>query len=356
MEEGVRWVKTHCARMDHGGCALLVGVKGNEMVRVKGDPEGFLSRGYICPKGVASPDRLTHPDRLRYPLKRKGDRGEGKWERISWDEALETVAGGLLKIREEHGPRAVAFGVGMPKGLEHFVLIRLANLSDPQRHRLPGRLPRTPGDHGAPHLRLLSRGGFPSQKRPGGPWGSNITSTNEEGEICKLLLDQVKDGMELIVIDPRRIDLAKKAKFCSRSARDGPALALGFLNVTSERASTTRHSWSSGQRIRRSGRACEKIHPRGRLRHHPRRGGAHPRGCPAYAAAAGGDPVGKPAGAHSPHLRRHPGAHLPHGRHGKPGCPAATWRPTIPGSWPRPLRPADLIPDKRKDMISAPTG
>jgi anaerobic selenocysteine-containing dehydrogenase len=58
-----------------GGCALLVGVKENRIVQVKGDPEGFLNRGYVCPKGMASPDRLTHPDRLRYPLITKG----GPW-------------------------------------------------------------------------------------------------------------------------------------------------------------------------------------------------------------------------------------------------------------------------------------
>jgi anaerobic selenocysteine-containing dehydrogenase len=51
----IKWTKTHCGKMDHGGCALLVGVEDNAVVRVKGDPDGFLNRGYICPKAVASP-------------------------------------------------------------------------------------------------------------------------------------------------------------------------------------------------------------------------------------------------------------------------------------------------------------
>ena len=72
MKDDMRWVKTHCARMDHGGCALLVGLKENRIVSVKGDPDGFLNKGYICAKGLASPDRLTHPERLRYPLRRAG--------------------------------------------------------------------------------------------------------------------------------------------------------------------------------------------------------------------------------------------------------------------------------------------
>ena len=66
MEENIRWLKTHCARMDHGGCALLVKVKDNKIVNIKGDPDGFLNKGYVCPKGLASPDRLTHPAILAF--------------------------------------------------------------------------------------------------------------------------------------------------------------------------------------------------------------------------------------------------------------------------------------------------
>ncbi|UCF72957.1 MAG: molybdopterin-dependent oxidoreductase, partial [Deltaproteobacteria bacterium] len=128
MKDDIRWVKTHCARMDHGGCSLVLGVKDNKIVRVKGDPDGFLNKGYVCAKGLASPDRLTHPDRLRYPLKRAGRKGEGKWERASWPDAIKEIAQNLNTIKEEYGAKAVAFCQGMPKGMEHFVLIRLANL------------------------------------------------------------------------------------------------------------------------------------------------------------------------------------------------------------------------------------
>src|SRR3989339_487115 len=62
-DKGLRWFKTHCSRMDHGGCALLVGVRDNRIVRIRGNPEGFLNKGYVCPKGLASADRLTHPSR-----------------------------------------------------------------------------------------------------------------------------------------------------------------------------------------------------------------------------------------------------------------------------------------------------
>src|SRR5690242_18100416 len=58
--EEIRWVKTHCARMDHGGCALLVGVRDNTIVQIKGDPQGYLNKGYLCYKGGVSAERLTH--------------------------------------------------------------------------------------------------------------------------------------------------------------------------------------------------------------------------------------------------------------------------------------------------------
>ncbi|WDN90221.1 hypothetical protein BuS5_03192 [Desulfosarcina sp. BuS5] len=128
MPDDLKCIKTHCARMDHGGCDVLVGVRDNKIVKIKGDPGGYLNKEYICTKAIASPDRLTHPDRLKYTLKRSGKRGQGKLKKISWDEALDEIAENFLNIKEKYGAKSVAFGVGMPKGLEHFILIRLANI------------------------------------------------------------------------------------------------------------------------------------------------------------------------------------------------------------------------------------
>ncbi|HPC33866.1 MAG TPA: molybdopterin-dependent oxidoreductase, partial [Syntrophales bacterium] len=181
----MKWFKTHCARMDHGGCGLLVGVKDNRIVQVKGDPDGFLNKGYVCPKGVISPDRLTHPDRLKHPLRRVGDKGAGKWERISWPEALGTIADNLKDIREKHGARAVAFGVGMPKGLDHFFQIRLANLFGS-----PNVIASQDVCHAPREITGIHTCGFYPVVDFHHPsklvvlWGSNITATNEEGEIC----------------------------------------------------------------------------------------------------------------------------------------------------------------------------
>lgn len=236
MADETRWMKTHCARMDHGGCGLLVGVKDNEIVQVKGDPDGYLNKGYTCLKGRVSPDRLSHPDRLRYPLKRIGERGEGKWRRITWDEALDETAGSLLAIKEKYGARAVGFGVGMPKGLEHFVQIRLANLFGS-----PNVIASQDVCHAPREITGMHTCGFYPVADLHNPtrlilsWASNVLSTSEEGQIASLVTEQLKNGAKLIVVDPRRTELAQRADLWLQ-LRPGTAqaLALGFLHVIIE--------------------------------------------------------------------------------------------------------------------------
>ncbi|NPV92475.1 MAG: molybdopterin-dependent oxidoreductase [Firmicutes bacterium] len=238
MTEEIRWVKTHCARMDHGGCGLLVGVRDNQIVQVKGDPEGYLNHGYTCYKGRVSADRLTHPDRLKHPLKRVGERGEGKWQRISWDEALDETASGLLKIKEKYGARAVGFGVGMPKGLEHFVLIRLANIFGS-----PNVIASQDVCHAAREVTGIHTCGFypvADLHNPTGlilSFGSNLLSSNEEGQIGSMVLEQIKKKVPLIVVDPRRTELAERAEVWLQVKPGAEtALALGLLNVVIEEA------------------------------------------------------------------------------------------------------------------------
>ncbi|MFA7464342.1 MAG: molybdopterin-dependent oxidoreductase [Syntrophales bacterium] len=236
MAEDIRWVKTHCARMDHGGCGLLVGVKGNAIVEVKGDPDGFLNKGYTCFKGRVSADRLTHPDRLLHPLKRAGERGEGKWRQISWDQALDEISANLLRIKETHGARAVAFGVGMPKGLEHFVLIRLANIFGS-----PNVVAIQDVCHAGREVTGMHTCGFYPVADFHNPtklmffWGSNLASTNEEGNIYSQVTARLKDGAQLIVVDPRKTELARKADLWLQ-LRPGTAqaLAMGIINVICE--------------------------------------------------------------------------------------------------------------------------
>ncbi len=233
MQEKPEWIETHCARMDHGGCAIRVAVKNNRIVKIKGNPAGYLNQGYICAKGLAGAKRLSHPRRLQTPLKRIGARGRGQWQRISWADALQTISAHLNRVKNEDGPRSVAFCQGMPKGMEHFALIRLANIFGS-----PNVVGIQDVCHAPREITGLHTCGFYPVADFHHPaktvllWGSNTTATNEEGAICSLLLNQVKCGTDLIVIDPRRTKLAQKAK-CWLQLRPGSdnALALAFLNV-----------------------------------------------------------------------------------------------------------------------------
>jgi anaerobic selenocysteine-containing dehydrogenase len=233
MRDKIRWIRTHCARMDHGGCSILAEVRNNKIIRIKGDPAGFLNSGYVCPKGLASPERLSHPRRLKYPLRRKGGRGEGQWQRVSWEEAMQEIGENLERAREKHGAKGVAFCQGMPKGMEHFVLIRLANVFGSPNVVGVQDVCHAPREVSGVHTcGFYPVADFHHQSRLAIMWGSNLTSTNEEGEICSLLLEQVRRGTDLIVIDPRRTALARKARLWLqiRPGADN-ALALAFLNV-----------------------------------------------------------------------------------------------------------------------------
>ena len=74
----------------HGGCGVIATVENGRLVHLEGNPES-LTWGTMCAKGLASIQEICNPNRLTYPLKRKGERGGGKWERISWEEALEII-------------------------------------------------------------------------------------------------------------------------------------------------------------------------------------------------------------------------------------------------------------------------
>jgi anaerobic selenocysteine-containing dehydrogenase len=219
--------------MDHGGCGLLVEVHEGRIVKVKGDPRCPISQGYICPKALSSPERTLHPDRLTTPLLRQGARGEGRWKPISWSEALGYIAESLNRIRREHGPEAVVFAQGAPKGLEHFVLIRLANVFGSPNVCGPQHVCHMPREIAG----LLTCGFFPipDYESPTSlilNWGSNLLQTNEEGVISLRLLNTLKRGADLIVVDPRSTHLASIAQshLQIKPGSDG-ALALGLIHI-----------------------------------------------------------------------------------------------------------------------------
>jgi thiosulfate reductase/polysulfide reductase chain A len=96
----------------HCQCGVLVHLEGGRVSRITGDPHHPMNRGFICVKGQAQAELLYHPDRLKHPLRRLGGRGEGRWQRLSWDEALDDVARRLGEVRCRYGAESLAVITG----------------------------------------------------------------------------------------------------------------------------------------------------------------------------------------------------------------------------------------------------
>jgi anaerobic selenocysteine-containing dehydrogenase len=108
-------VPTTCFNCE-SACGLLAYVDREtfEIRKFEGNPEHPGSRGRNCAKGPATRNQITDPDRILYPLKRGGERGEGKWTRVSWDEALDDLAARIRKAIQEGRHREVMYHVGRP--------------------------------------------------------------------------------------------------------------------------------------------------------------------------------------------------------------------------------------------------
>lgn len=96
----------------HHRCGVLVHLEDGRPVRVAGDPHHPMSYGLQCARGRLLLDHHNHPGRQNYPKKRVGGRGEGRWQRISWDQALDEIAARLIRQRQLHGPETLAFSHG----------------------------------------------------------------------------------------------------------------------------------------------------------------------------------------------------------------------------------------------------
>lgn len=90
-------------------CGLIAKVKDGRVVKLDGNPEHPHSRGNLCPRGQSGLMNTYDPDRVLTPLIRVGKRGEGKFRKASWDEALDIVASNMLKIKEKYGAEAMVF-------------------------------------------------------------------------------------------------------------------------------------------------------------------------------------------------------------------------------------------------------
>ena len=110
-EDEEKLVHTSC-RACISNCGVIAHVKNGRVVKLEGDPADPMSQGRLCPKGLSGIQALYHPNRNKYPMKRVGERGGNEWERISWDEAIDTIADALMEMYEKTGPEGLLLSTG----------------------------------------------------------------------------------------------------------------------------------------------------------------------------------------------------------------------------------------------------
>jgi anaerobic selenocysteine-containing dehydrogenase len=228
---GATVYKSYCA-ICGCGCDALVFEKDGKVIKVEGDPSSPINTGTLCCKGLASKEQLYHRDRLLYPMKRIGKRGGGHWQRISWDEALETAVRRFNEIEKKYGPHSIALATGTKKGTWIEYVLRFANAWGKQityAGWAQCALPRWSAG-------LMVLGGYaaecPDFSRANCIliWGAN--PANNWPHHVPPLMDGWARGTPLIVVDPELRETSSKADVWLqlRPGTDA-ALGLGFLNV-----------------------------------------------------------------------------------------------------------------------------
>jgi formate dehydrogenase alpha subunit len=227
-----RTVKTTCPYCGCG-CGLLLGMRRNRIVRVTGDPSHPSSHGRLCVKGRFGLDFVSAPDRLTTPLIRRN----GELEEATWDEALELVASKLGEIKSEHGPDAIA-GLSSAKctNEENFIFQKFIRAGI--------------GTNNVDHCARLCHASTVAGLARAFGSGAMTNSMDELADAdCILVIGsntteahpiiglQIKaavreHGCNLIVADPRRIDLVRFAKLHMRQ-RPGTDVMLvnAMMNV-----------------------------------------------------------------------------------------------------------------------------
>jgi len=224
-------VRTVCGIVDGVRCGILAHVRNGALVKV--EPADFPDPRFrhICARALCSTQLVYHQDRLRYPLKRLGERGEGRWQRISWDEALDTIASKLTEIRAKYGHESLAWAI------EVMAYIRLASALEATMINPIGF-----GDAAGPCGDQISYGTHYGDlytidfESPGMcvMWGGNFAETKP---FCWRRIREAKErGAKLVAIDPRFTTSASKAdEYLSIRPGTDPALVLGMINVILER-------------------------------------------------------------------------------------------------------------------------
>jgi thiosulfate reductase/polysulfide reductase chain A len=233
MSEKTEIKKVHCF-FCHWQCGVLLHVSEGRIVKIEPNKENPITQGDICLKGLAGIEFHYHPERLNYPLKRVGNRGEGKWKRVSWDEALDEIAYKLKEVRDKYGPETVNINYGTYR-TEAYFMSRFLNLFGSPNIAHTGSIcfcntqainNATYGTFAIPHT--TSEG-----VRCMVSWGKNTSESRLP--VWRNTLACKRKGAKLITIDPRYTEVAKMSDIWVRirPCTDG-ALALGWLNVIIE--------------------------------------------------------------------------------------------------------------------------
>ncbi|GAB2843603.1 molybdopterin oxidoreductase family protein [Actinoallomurus bryophytorum] len=218
------------------GCSWVVSVEDGEAVGMRGNPEHPVTRGALCVKVNRYLEQTRAPDRVLHPMRRVGRKGEGRFERIGWDEALDEIAGRLGEVTREYGGQAVwpfqgTGSLGYIQGLEGFAGRRFfnvlgASIHDPTICSIAGStgLKYTLGTSGGmdpedfAHAKLILL------------WGTNPLTSGHH--VWKFIQDARRDGAYVVAIDPVRTRSAAQAdEHLAPMPGTDAALALGLLNV-----------------------------------------------------------------------------------------------------------------------------
>ena len=230
--ENKQRVRTICRACGHGGCGVYVVVEDDKVVKIQPDKEHPVSKGYTCKKAYGAIELQYHPDRLLHPMRRAGARGEGKWERISWEEALTEIAEKLNQFKRESGAESVVFGHGTGRDFHRFVY-RVANLFGTPNVLTPGHMCYLPRVAISKLMGMdISLCDYDSKPACVVAWGSNHLISNPDENKGINLAKTLTNGAKFIVIDPRRTKLADKADlFLQLRPATDSALALAMMHV-----------------------------------------------------------------------------------------------------------------------------
>jgi anaerobic selenocysteine-containing dehydrogenase len=203
-------------------CGLVIETQGDQILSIKGDKDDPLSRGHVCPKAMALKDMHEDPDRLRQPLRRTTDAaGNPQWEEISWDEALDRAAQGLVDVHQRHGVHAIGVYLGNPSVHNYGMMTHQGNLF--RLLRTNNRFSATSVDQLPHHLAALWLFGhkllFPIPDIDRSDYflmlGANPIASNGSiwtvPDVKKRIKAFQARGGKLVLLDPRHTETAQLA-------------------------------------------------------------------------------------------------------------------------------------------------